>query len=97
MNKRIRISKTRFSPLINIEIDAFHADLAANLIDRLIKISNEMQVNIKTRQMGQKRQFIKERIEEIKSCPSERRKPFTIFSGAESATQYITIIVAGRI
>ena len=66
MNKRIRVSKTRFSPLINIEIDAFHADLAANMIDRLIKISNEMQGNIKTRQMGQKRQFIEERIEEVK-------------------------------
>ena len=34
LNKRIRVSKTRFSPLINIEIDAFHADLAAKMIDR---------------------------------------------------------------
>jgi len=66
LNKRIRVSKTRFSPLINIEIDAFNANLAANMIDKLIKISNEMQVNIKTRQMGQKRQFIEERIEEVK-------------------------------
>jgi len=66
LKDRIRISKTRFSPLINIEIDAFNASLASDMINRLIAISNNMQVNIKTRQMGQKRIFIAERIEEVK-------------------------------
>ena len=65
LKDRIRISKTRFSPLINIEIDTFQPKLASDMITRLIKISNEMQVDIKTRQMGQKRIFISERIKEV--------------------------------
>lgn len=65
LEKRIRISKTRFSPLINIEIDSFNPKLSSNMINRLISISNNMQVNIKTRQMRQKRVFIEERILEV--------------------------------
>ena len=66
LKNRIRVSKTRFSPLIKIQADAFSADLSAQIIKKLIQISNEMQVNIKTRQMGQKRLFIEERIESVK-------------------------------
>ncbi len=66
LKDRIRISKTRFSPLINIEIDAYKARLASDMINRLIRISNDMQINIKTKQMGQKRIFIEERIKEVK-------------------------------
>jgi len=65
IKKRIRVTKTRFSPLIKIEIDAHQPQLAANMIKRLITLSNEMQVNIKTKQMGQKRIFIEDRIKEV--------------------------------
>lgn len=65
IKKRIRVTKTRFSPLIHIEIDAYQPQLASNMIKRLISLSNEMQVNIKTKQMGQKRIFIEDRIVEI--------------------------------
>ena len=66
LKKRIRVTKTRFSPLIHIQMDAHDPLLASNMINTLVQLSNEMQVDIKTRQMGQKRQFIEERIVEVK-------------------------------
>lgn len=65
IKKRIRVTKTRFSPLINIEIDAHEPLLASSMIKKLISLSNEMQINMKTKQMGQKRIFIDERIKEV--------------------------------
>ncbi len=66
LKKRVRVTKTRFSPLIHIQMDAHDPLLASNMINTLVQLSNEMQVDIKTRQMGQKRQFIEERIVEVK-------------------------------
>ncbi len=66
LKKRIRVTKTRFSPLIHIQMDAHDPLLASNMINTLVQLSNKMQVDIKTRQMGQKRQFIEERIVEVK-------------------------------
>ena len=66
LKKRVRVTKTRFSPLIHIQMDAHDPLLASNMINTLVHLSNEMQVDIKTRQMGQKRQFIEERIVEVK-------------------------------
>ncbi len=66
LKKRVRVTKTRFSPLIHIQMDAHDPLLASNMINTLVQLSNKMQVDIKTRQMGQKRQFIEERIVEVK-------------------------------
>jgi uncharacterized protein involved in exopolysaccharide biosynthesis len=66
LKKRIRVTKTRFSPLIHIQMDAHDPLLASNMINTLVQLSNKIQVDIKTRQMGQKRQFIEERIVEVK-------------------------------
>ena len=66
LKKQVRVTKTRFSPLIHIQMDAHDPLLASNMINTLVQLSNEMQVDIKTRQMGQKRQFIEERIVEVK-------------------------------
>ncbi len=66
LKKRIRVTKTRFSPLIHIQMDAHDPLLASIMINTLVQLSNKMQVDIKTRQMGQKRQFIEERIVEVK-------------------------------
>lgn len=74
LKKQIRVTKTRFSPLINIQIDAHDPILASNMIFALVQLGDEIQVDIKTRQMRQKRQFIEERIIEVKGA----------LSGAES-------------
>ena len=46
LKKRIRVTKTRFSPLIHIQMDAHDPLLASNMINTLVQLSNKMQVDI---------------------------------------------------
>jgi uncharacterized protein involved in exopolysaccharide biosynthesis len=64
-NKMIRVSKSRLSPIVTIELDFFEPQVSAEILDKVVEISGKTQVKIKLKQISEKRQFIEERISEV--------------------------------
>ena len=64
-NKMIKVSKSRLSPIVTIELDFFEPQVAANILKKVIEAAGKTQVKIKLKQISEKRQFIEERIYEV--------------------------------
>jgi len=64
-NEMIRVSKSRLSPIVTIELDFFEPQLAANVLSKIIEVAGKTQVKIKLKQISEKRKFIEERISEV--------------------------------
>ena len=64
-NKMIKVSKSRLSPIVTIELDFFEPQVAANILKKVIEVAGRTQVKIKLKQISEKRQFIEERISEV--------------------------------
>ena len=64
-NEMIKVSKSRLSPIVTIELDFFDPQVAANILKKVIEVAGKTQVKIKLKQISEKRQFIEERISEV--------------------------------
>jgi uncharacterized protein involved in exopolysaccharide biosynthesis len=64
-NEMIKVSKSRLSPIVTIELDFFEPQIAADILRKIIDLAGKTQVKIKLKQISQKRQFIEERISEV--------------------------------
>ena len=64
-NEMIKVSKSRLSPIVTIELDFFEPQVAANILKKVIEVAGKTQVKIKLKQISEKRQFIEERISEV--------------------------------
>jgi len=67
LRKMINILKDRISPVVTLEVSAFEPKFAANLSNRLIEKSGEIQRQLKTNRVRQKRLFIEERLVTVSS------------------------------
>jgi uncharacterized protein involved in exopolysaccharide biosynthesis len=67
-NEMIKVSKSRLSPVVTIELDFFEPQVAADILEKVIEVAGETQVKIKLKQISEKRQFIEERISEVKKA-----------------------------
>ena len=65
LKKMIAISKDRLSPVVTLEVAAFEPAFAAELSSQLIKQSSQIQRQLKTNRVRQKRLFIEERLSEV--------------------------------
>ena len=78
LRKMIRIIKERLSPVVTLEISAFEPLFAADLSNTLIYRSGQIQRQLKTNRVRQKRLFIEERLlsvsTEMKKMEKELRK-----------------------
>ena len=64
-NEMIKVSKSRLSPIVTIELDFFEPQVAADILKKIIEVAGKTQVKIKLKQISEKRQFIEERISEV--------------------------------
>ncbi len=64
-NKMIKVSKSRLSPIVTIELDFFEPKVAADILNKIIEVAGKAQVKIKLKQISEKRQFIQDRIFEV--------------------------------
>jgi uncharacterized protein involved in exopolysaccharide biosynthesis len=64
-NKMIKVSKSRLSPIITIELEFFEPQIAADILNKIIEFAGMTQVKIKLKQISEKREFIEERISEV--------------------------------
>ncbi len=67
-NKMIRVSKSRLSPIVTIELNFFEAQVAVDILRKIIDVAGKTQVKIKLKQISEKRQFVEERILEVMSA-----------------------------
>ncbi len=67
LRKMITIVKDRLSPVVTLEISAFEPNFSAELSNRLIFKSGQIQRQLKTNRVRQKRLFIEERLSEVSS------------------------------
>ena len=67
-NEMIKVSKSRLSPIVTIELDFFEPRVAADILKKIIEVAGKTQVKIKLKQISEKRQFIEERISEVMSA-----------------------------
>ena len=65
LNKRINITKDRLSPVVTLEVAAFEPLFASELSKQLIEKSGQIQRQLKTNRVRQKRLFIEERLQEV--------------------------------
>jgi len=65
LRKMINIIKDRVSPVVTLEVSAFEPLFSAELSNRLIQKSGEIQRQLKTNRVRQKRLFIEERLIEV--------------------------------
>ena len=65
LSKMIKIRKDRMSPVVTLEVQAFEPLLVANLSDRLIEKSGQVQRQLKTNRVTKKRLFIEDRLNEV--------------------------------
>ena len=65
LKKMIAISKDRLSPVVTLEVAAFEPAFAAELSSQLIKKSSQIQRQLKTNRVRQKRLFIEDRLSEV--------------------------------
>ena len=75
--KMIKISKDRLSPVVTISVESFEPLFAAELSKRLIEKSGQIQNQLRTNRVRQKRLFIEERLKivsgEMKKMEKELR------------------------
>ena len=71
LQKMIKISKDRLSPVVTISVESFEPLFAAELSKRLIEKSGQIQNQLRTNRVRQKRLFIEER---LKSVSGEMKK-----------------------
>jgi len=71
LRKMIKISKDRLSPVVTISVELFEPLFAAELSKRLIEKSGQIQNQLRTNRVRQKRLFIEER---LKSVSGEMKK-----------------------
>jgi len=67
LRKMIKISKDRMSPVVTLEVSAFEPLFAASLSNNLIEKSAQIQRQLKTNRVKQKRLFIEERLLSVSS------------------------------
>ncbi len=65
LRKMINIVKDRLSPVVTLEISAFEPLFSSQLSNSLIQKSGEIQRQLKTNRVRQKRLFIEERLSEV--------------------------------
>jgi capsule polysaccharide export protein KpsE/RkpR len=65
LNKMINITKDRLSPVVTLEVAAFEPLFASKLSKQLIEKSGQIQRQLKTNRVRQKRLFIEERLQEV--------------------------------
>ena len=65
--KMIKITKDRISPVVTLEVASFEPIFVAELSNRLIERSGQIQRDLKTNRVRQKRLFIEERLVEVSS------------------------------
>ena len=65
LRKMINIIKDRLSPVVTLEVSAFEPLFSAELSNSLIEKSGEIQRQLKTNRVRQKRLFIEERLVEV--------------------------------
>lgn len=65
LNKMINITKDRLSPVVTLEVAAFEPLFASELSKQLIEKSGQIQRQLKTNRVRQKRLFIEERLQEV--------------------------------
>ncbi|MBC8345245.1 MAG: hypothetical protein H8E56_03195 [Candidatus Marinimicrobia bacterium] len=65
LQKMINISKDRLSPVVTIKVESFEPSFAAELLKRLIEKSGQIQSQLKTNRVRQKRIFIEERLKSV--------------------------------
>ena len=63
--KKIKVSKSRQSSILTLEVSAFEPQLAADIITALIEELAKHQQKFKSTRVSEKRQFIEGRIEEV--------------------------------
>ena len=94
--KMINISKDRLSPVVTLEVSSFEPIFVADLSDRLIEKSGQIQRQLKTNRVRQKRLFIEERLSEVspelKKMEKELRE-FREFNRNISGSPYLEMKV----
>ncbi len=65
LNDLIKVSKSRLSPIVTVNVDFFEPKLAADILSAIIKESGQAQIKLKSKQISEKRQFIEDRIAEV--------------------------------
>ena len=79
LSKMIKISKDRMSPVVTLEVEAFEPFLVANLSNRLIEKSGQVQRQLKTNRVRKKRLFIEDRLEEVSTDLKKMEKELREF------------------
>ena len=79
LKKMINIVKDRLSPVVTLEISAFEPFFSAELSKSLIQKSGEIQRQLKTNRVRQKRLFIEERLIEVSSEMKKMEKELREF------------------
>ena len=79
LRKMITIFKDRLSPIVTLEISAFEPLFSAELSNRLIEKSGQIQRQLKTNRVKQKRLFIEERLVEVSSEMKKMEKELREF------------------
>ena len=74
LKKRIIITKDRLSPVVTLSIEAFEAQFAADLSRYIIDKSGQIQRQLKTNRVRQKRLFIEERMTEVSNELDQKEK-----------------------
>jgi uncharacterized protein involved in exopolysaccharide biosynthesis len=79
LSKMIKIRKDRMSPVVTLEVEAFEPLLVANLSDRLIEKSGQVQSQLKTNRVRKKRLFIEDRLKEVSTDLKKMEKELREF------------------
>jgi uncharacterized protein involved in exopolysaccharide biosynthesis len=79
LRKMIKIIKDRLSPVVTLEISAFEPLFSSELSNRLITKSAEIQRQLKTNRVRQKRLFIEERLVEVSTEMKKMEKELREF------------------
>jgi len=79
LRKMIKIVKDRLSPVVTLEVSAFEPLFSAQLSNRLIEKSGQIQRQLKTNRVRQKRLFIEERLDEVSSEMKKMEKELREF------------------
>ena len=77
--KMINISKDRLSPVVTIAVETFEPLFSAALLEKLIEKSGQIQSQLKTNRVRQKRLFIEERLFEVSTEVKKMEKALREF------------------
>jgi len=79
LRKMINIIKDRLSPVVTLEVSAFEPQFSAELSNRFIEKSGQIQRQLKTNRVRQKRLFIEERLDEVSTEMKKMEKTLREF------------------